>query len=86
MMTNVEVKSNMNKQLKPCPFCGGKAHIRKVTENKGYVHYETVCVLCKDCGARAFEKLVMGIMVVIVQMRKLRSCGIVEFKKRRNIL
>lgn len=57
MMTDVEVKNNMNKQLKPCPFCGGKAHIRKVTENAGCVHYETVCVLCKDCGAQSVRKI-----------------------------
>ena len=60
MMTDVEVKSNMIKQLKPCPFCGGKAHIRNVTENDGYVHYETVCVLCEDCGAQSVRKISDG--------------------------
>lgn len=35
----------MNIELKPCPFCGGKARIRK-WKRDGYV------VRCKDCGAQ----------------------------------
>lgn len=30
--------------LKPCPFCGGKAHL----EHMGWPHH----VYCEDCGAR----------------------------------
>lgn len=31
-------------RLKPCPFCGGKAHIMKM----GYPHW----IYCEDCGAQ----------------------------------
>ena len=37
-------RERLNGQLKPCPFCGGKAHIRNVTETDGRISYETVCV------------------------------------------
>ena len=56
MMTDVEANSNMNEQLKQCPFCEGKAHIR----NDGYTYYETVCVLCEDCGAQSVQKISDG--------------------------
>ena len=53
-------RKRINEQLKPCPFCGGKAHIRNVTENDAHVHYETVCVLCEDCGAQSIRKISNG--------------------------
>lgn len=53
-------RERLNGQLKPCPFCGGKAHIRNVRENDGRVYYETVCVLCEDCGAQSIRKISDG--------------------------
>ena len=53
-------RERLNGQLKPCPFCGGKAHIRNVRENDGHVSYETVCVLCEDCGAQSIRKISDG--------------------------
>lgn len=38
-------------ELKPCPFCGGKAKIRKAGKD-GY------CVVCSECGARG-ERVVV---------------------------
>lgn len=40
----------MSKELKPCPFCGGKAIIKAVDKNYGF----TIWCQCKDgnCGAR----------------------------------
>ena len=55
-----EIRDRINGQLKPCPFCGGKAHIRNVTENDGRVYYETVGVLCEDCGAQSIRKISDG--------------------------
>ena len=57
---NQRNRERLNEQLKPCPFCGGKAHIRNVTESDGYCHYETVCVLCEDCGAQSVQKVSDG--------------------------
>jgi len=34
----------MSEKLKPCPFCGGKAHIMKM----GYPHW----IYCEKCGAK----------------------------------
>lgn len=36
--------------LKPCPFCGGKAHVMMM----GYPHW----VYCGDCGAKVHGKVV----------------------------
>ena len=40
-------------QLKPCPFCGGKAHI--VTETAHHLFYK-ITVVCGDCGAKISMK------------------------------
>ena len=56
-------REQLNGQLKPCPFCGGKAHIRNVTENDedGYVIFcKCVCVLCENCGAQSIRKISDG--------------------------
>lgn len=33
-------------KLKPCPFCGGEAKLRKLNKDRGYF------VLCSKCGCR----------------------------------
>ena len=53
-------RERINEQLKPCPFCGGKAHIRNVTETDRRISYETVCVLREDCGAQSIRKISDG--------------------------
>ena len=35
--------------LKPCPFCGGKAHIMHM----GFPHW----IYCEDCGARVHGRI-----------------------------
>lgn len=35
-------------QLKPCPFCGGKARIRKTKGTRYFVG-------CSECGARSID-------------------------------
>lgn len=40
----------MTEILKPCPFCGGEAHISKM----GYPHW----IYCKNCGARVHGRVV----------------------------
>ena len=39
-------------ELKPCPFCGGKATIED-----GYFH--KYAIVCGDCGAEAEQKLIL---------------------------
>lgn len=34
------------KELKPCPFCGGKAKVGKDTD----IFFEAYCVSCLKCG------------------------------------
>lgn len=38
----------MNNDLKPCPFCGGKAFFDKLYFAKGDWEY---CIACTDCDA-----------------------------------
>lgn len=38
----------MSEELKPCPFCGGKAIIKAVDKNYGF----TIWCQCKECYAR----------------------------------
>lgn len=38
----------MSKELKPCPFCGGKSVIKAVNKNYGL----TIWCQCNKCGAR----------------------------------
>lgn len=33
--------------LKPCPFCGGKAEIKRIQSN----NKDNVFITCKDCGS-----------------------------------
>ena len=37
----------MTDELKPCPFCGGEAEVRKFTETKFFV--QCFFVQCKSC-------------------------------------
>ena len=37
----------MTDELKPCPFCGGEAEVRKFTETKYFV--QCFFVQCKSC-------------------------------------
>ena len=39
-----EKTERLEKTLKPCPFCGGQAHIMRM----GYPHY----IYCENCGAK----------------------------------
>ena len=44
-------RNKMNVKLKPCPFCGGRAHIEDISEpdDMGPIWM----ILCKKCGASA---------------------------------
>lgn len=56
-----EIRKQRNRErLKPCPFCGGKAHIHNVSESDGHCRYEMVCVTCEDCGAQSIHKVSDG--------------------------
>lgn len=53
-------RDRLNAQLKPCPFCGGKAAIINQTESDGGYCYETVSVKCARCGASPYSKISDG--------------------------
>lgn len=42
--TDSEETDEQEKELKPCPFCGGQAHIMQM----GFPHW----IYCEDCGAK----------------------------------
>lgn len=44
-------------ELKPCPFCGGDAHLRTTDFTDGCRGFEmrAVYVQCAECGARTIE-------------------------------
>lgn len=42
-------------ELKPCPFCGGKAEIWHGSARDEHICFDTISVLCFDCGARTRE-------------------------------
>ena len=39
-------------ELKPCPFCGGRAHIAWYAEDfvRNAKHGDVLCVECEQCG------------------------------------
>ena len=42
----------MTEELKPCPFCGGAAHITDKTINEESRNMDTPALVdCADCGA-----------------------------------
>ena len=53
-------RERLNQQLKPCAFCGGKAYIHNDEMYEDHEYYETVCVECKECGARSIRKICDG--------------------------
>ncbi len=44
----------MGEELKPCPFCGGKAVLRKSYDGDGFATYFSYA--CKACGASSGEQ------------------------------
>lgn len=43
------MSDELNNELKPCPFCGGKAELIE----RIYGAYKDVTVACKQCGIRS---------------------------------
>lgn len=50
MYCDSEMVTSEEVQLKPCPFCGGKAHVM----NMGYPHW----IYCEDCGAQVHGRVI----------------------------
>lgn len=38
-------------ELKPCPFCGGKAELRTYIRNNCIPVYQSAYVICHDCAS-----------------------------------
>lgn len=47
-------------ELKKCPFCGGEAFFAKAKQRDGNVMYETISVICSECGCKTEEKICDG--------------------------
>ena len=52
-----EKHGGMGEQLKPCPFCGGKAHLMDM----GYPHW----IYCENCGAKVHGGVVGNVQASI---------------------
>lgn len=54
-----KLRKKINSQLKPCPFCGGRARIEEREKYDG-CSYEVLFVQCAECHARTEEKICDG--------------------------
>jgi len=46
------------RELKPCPFCGGKAEIESIKARKlgnGDISYGNTEICCFDCGGKIYK-------------------------------
>lgn len=54
------VRERLNSQLKPCPFCGGRARIEERVEPDGYCSYTVKFVQCTKCHSKTEERICDG--------------------------
>lgn len=59
-MTTKKPREQLNSELLPCPFCGGKAEIRNETIMDPPFNYQRVYVSCLECGASTDRKISDG--------------------------
>ena len=52
--------TELERELKPCPFCGGEAGLNYVGEMDGNIRYLTAYVVCRGCGTRTRSFIVDG--------------------------
>ena len=52
-----KLRERLNSQLKPCPFCGGRARIEERQEPDGYCHYTVKFVQCTECHSKTEERI-----------------------------
>ena len=55
-------------KLKPCPFCGGEAHIVTGVEESFMKKYPTVKVVCNKCDNRTAELMDTSFNAYVVKI------------------
>lgn len=60
----------MNAEIKPCPFCGGKAVLNKIHITGDKTPY---FVCCRDCGASSSFAAQMDMAAKVWNRRKMQK-------------
>ena len=47
-------------ELRPCPFCGGRAQLNEFRENDGQCHFQSCSICCTVCGCRTSNYIIDG--------------------------
>ena len=55
-MSETPTIDSLTEQLRPCPFCGGKAWIERIGTSR-----QSMQIACEDCGARMESGDVVGL-------------------------
>lgn len=60
LLMHETAKPSAQTVLKPCPFCGGDAHLRTYRVENEWSAYNAGFIVCMDCGSQTKEAPIDG--------------------------